>query len=96
MDVSSSRLVAVMKGALLVSSRVSVTPMVGLRRCCYRVWVRVREVLRPLWALRAGFPTGADHRLLALSVLGGRSWWRVMSLLGLPRVLLQVPGVGVV
>ena len=38
---------------------------------------------------------GADHRLPALSVLGGRSWWRVMSLVRLPRVLLQVSGVGV-
>ena len=61
--------------ALLVSSRVSVTPMVGRRRCCFRVWVRVREVFGLLWALRASFPAGADHPLLALSVLGGRSWW---------------------
>ena len=60
-------------GAPLVSSRVSVTPMVGQRRCCYGVWARVREVFGLLWALRAGFPAGADHRLLALSVLGGRS-----------------------
>ena len=96
MDVSSSRLVAVTAGALLVSSRVSVTPMVGRRRCCYRVWARVREIFGLLWALRAGFPAGADHRLLALSLLGGRSWWRVMSLVGLPGVLLQVLGVGVV
>ena len=82
--------------ALLVSSRVSVTPMVGPRRCSFRVWVRVREVFGLLWALRDGFPARADHCLLALSVLGGRSWWRVMSLVGLPRVLLQVLGVGVV
>ena len=82
--------------ALLVSSRLSVTPMVGRRRCCFWVFVRVREVFGLLWALRAGFPAGADHRLLALSVLGGRSWWSVMSLVGLPRVLLQVLGVGVV
>ena len=82
--------------ALLVSSWVSVTPMVGRRRCCFRVWVRVREVFGLLSALRTGFPAGADHRLLALSVLGGRSWWRVMSLVGLSRVLLQVFGVAVV
>ena len=60
------------------------------------MWVRVREVFGLFWALRAGFPAGADHRPLALSVLGGRSWWRVMSLVGLPQVLLQVLGVGVV
>ena len=96
MDVSSSRLVAVTAGALLVSSRVSVTPMVGWRRCCYRLWAPVREVFGLLWALRAGVPAGADHCLLALSVLAGRSWWMVMSLVGLPRVLLQVLGVGVV
>ena len=75
-------------GAPLVSTRVSVTPMVGRRRCCYRVWARVREVFWLLWALRAGFPAVADHRLLAPSVLRGRSWWRVMSLVGLPRVLM--------
>ena len=79
-----------------MSSWASVTPMVGRRRCCFWVWVRVREVFGLLWALSASFPAGADHRLLALSVLGGRSWWRVMSLVGLPRVLLQVLGVGVV
>ena len=83
-------------GALLVSSGMSVTPMVGQRRCCYRMSAQVREVFGLLWALRAGFPAGADCRLLALSVLGGRSWWRVMSLAGLPRVLLQVLHVGVV
>ena len=77
-------------------SPVSVTTMVGRRRCCCWVWVRVREVFGLLWALRVGFPAGADHRLPALSVLGGRSWWRLMSLLGLPRVLLQVSSVGVV
>ena len=82
--------------ALLVSSRVSVTLMVGWRTCCFWVWVRVLEVFGLLWALRAGFPAGADHHLLALSVLGGRSWGRVVSLVGLPRVLLQVLGVGVV
>ena len=70
--------------------------MVGRRRCCFSLWVRVREVFGLLWALRAGFPAGAVHHLLALLVLGGRSWWRVMSLVGLPRVLLQVLGVGVV
>ena len=82
--------------ALLVSSRVSVTPMVGRRRCCFWEWFRVPEVFGLLWALRAGFPAGAHHHILSLSVLGGRSWWRVMSLVGLPRVLLQVLGVGVV
>ena len=86
----------VMASALLVSSRVSVTPMVGRRRCCFWVWVRVREVFGLWWALRAGFPAGADNRLLAPSVLGGRSWWRVMSLVGLPRVLLKLLGVGAV
>ena len=79
-----------------VSSRVSVTLMVGWRRCCFWVWVRVREVFGLLWALRACFSVGADHRLLALSVLGGRAWWRVMSLVQLLRVLLQASGVGVV
>ena len=83
-------------GVLLVSSRVSVTPMVGQHRCTYRVRAQVREIFWLLWALRAGFPAGADHRLLALSVLRGRSWSRMMSLAGLPRVLLQVLGVGVV
>ena len=78
--------------ALLVSSRMSVTLMVGWRRCCFWVWVQVREVFWLLWALRAGFHAGADDCLLILSVLGGCSWWRVMSLVGLPRVLLQVFG----
>ena len=77
--------------ALLASSWVSVTPMMVWRRCCFWVW----EVFGLLCALGAGFPAGADHHLPALSVLGGRSWWRVMSLVGLPRVLLQVLGVGV-
>ena len=81
--------------ALWVSSQVSVILMLGRRRCCFWVWDRVREVFELLWALRAGFAAGADHRLLALSVFGGRSWWRLMSLVGLPRVLLQVSGVGV-
>ena len=72
-------------GALLVSSRVSMTPMLGRRRCCYQVRARVREVFGLLWALRAGFPAGADHHLLVLLVMGGRSRWRVMSLVGLPR-----------
>ena len=83
-------------GGAAVSSRLSVTLMVGQRGCCFWVWVRVREVLGLLWALRVGFPAGADHRLLALSALGGRSWWRVMSLVGFPRMLLQALGVGVV
>ena len=82
--------------ALLVSSRVSETPMVGRRSCCFRVWVRVREVFGLFWALRAGFPAGDDHRRLASSVFGGRFGWRVMSLVRLPRMLLQVLGVGVV
>ena len=85
-----------MGGGAAVSSRVSATMMVGRRRCCFWVWVRVREVFGLLWALRAGFPAGADHRLLALSALSGRSWWGVMSLVGFPRVLLQSLGVGVV
>ena len=67
--------------------------MVGQRRCCFWVWVRVREVFGPLWALRAGFSAGADHRLLALSALGGCSWWRVMSLVGFPWALLPILGV---
>ena len=81
--------------ALLVSSRLSVTLMVGRHRCCFWELVRVREVFVLLWALGAGFPAGDDHRLLALLVSGGRSWWRVVSLVGLPWVLLQVLGVGV-
>ena len=85
-----------MGGGASVSARVLVTLMVGRRRCCFRVWVRVREVFGLLWALRAGFPAGGDHRLLALSALGGRSWWRVMSLVGFRRPLLQALGVGVV
>ena len=56
MVVSSSR---------FVSFRVSVTLMVGRRRRCWWVWVRVWEVFGLFWALRAGFPAGADHRLLA-------------------------------
>ena len=60
------------------------------------MWVRVREVFGLLWALWDGSPAGVDHRHLALSVLGGRSWWRLMLLVGLPRVLLLVLGVGVV
>ena len=43
-----------------------------------------------LWAV-----VGAKGRV-ALWVLGGRSWSKVMSLVGLPLVLLQVFGVGVV
>ena len=62
MAVSSSR---------LVSSRVSVTLMVGRRRCCLWVWVRVREVFGLLRALRAGFPVGADHCLLAEGDVAG-------------------------
>ena len=103
-----------MARALLVSSRVSVTPMLGAvwvsrvsgvgvigdvdGRCCFWVCVRVRGVFGLLWALLAGFRAdpGEDHRRLALSVLAGRSWRRVISLVGLPRVLLQGLGVGVV
>ena len=48
--------------ALFVSSLVSVTPMVGRRRCCFWVWDRVREVFGLLWALRAGFPAGASKK----------------------------------
>ena len=85
-----------MGGSAVVYSRVSDTMMLGRRRCCFSVSVWVREVFGLLWALGAGFPAGADHRLLALSALGGRSWWGVMSLVGFPWVLLQVLGVGVV
>ena len=56
-------------------------------RCCFWVWVKVRGVFGLLWALLAGFPAGVDHR--RLSVPGGRSWRRVISLVGLPRVLVQ-------
>ena len=77
-----------------MSSRESVTLMVGRRSCCFRVWVQ--EVFGLLWALKVGFPAGADRRLLALLVLGGCSWCRVMSLVGLRRVLLHVLGVAVV
>ena len=125
-DDSSSRLVGVIARALLVSSRVSVTPMVGAvgvwhvsgvgvvggggvaggvtvdgvgdvdSRCCFSVWVRVGGVFGLLCALLAGFHAvpGDDHRRLALSVLGGRYWLRVIWLVGLPRVLLQGLGVG--
>ena len=34
-----------MSGGAAVSSRVSVTLMVGRRRCCFWVWVRVPEVV---------------------------------------------------
>ena len=85
-----------MGGGAAVSSGVSVTLMVGRPRCCFWVWVRVREVFALFWALRACFPAGADHRPLALSGFGGRSWWRVMSLVGFLRVLLQALGVVVV
>ena len=85
-----------MGGGAAVSSGVSLTLMLGRHRCCFWVWVRVRKVFGMLWALRAGFPAGADHCLLALSALDGRSWVRVMSLLEFPRVVLQALGVGVV
>ena len=100
-----------MMRALLVSSRVSVTAIVGAvwvwhvsgvgvlgsggvaggvtvdgvgdvdGRCCFLVWVRPRGFFGLLWALLAGLPTGpgGDHRRLFLSVLGGRSWRRVIS-----------------
>ena len=61
----------------------SVILMVGRRRRCFWVWVRVREVFGLSWALRAGFPAGAEHRLLAEGDVAG-------------GVLLQVLGVGVV
>ena len=58
-----------MGGGAAVSSRMSVTLMVGRRRCCFWVWVRVREVFGLLWALRAGF-------LLVLIIVFGpcRRW----------------------
>ena len=66
--------VVVVSSSRLVSSRVSVTLMAGRRRRCFWVWVRVREVFGLLWALRAGFPAGADHHLLAGGdVAGGLS-----------------------
>ena len=115
-----------MARALLVSSWVSVTPMVGPvwvshisgvgvvggggvaggvtvdgvgdvdGRCCFWVWVRVPVVFGLLWALLTGLPAGPgdDHRCPALLVLGCRSWRRVISLVGLPRPLLQGLGVG--
>ena len=60
------------------------------------MWVRVRRVFGLLWALLAGLPAGPgdDHLRLALSVLDGRFWRRVISLEGLLRVLLQSWGVG--
>ena len=85
-----------MAGSAAVSPWVSVTLMVGRGWCCFPVWVRVREVFALFWALRAGFPARADHRLLALLALGGRSWWRVNSLVGFLWVLLQDLGVSVV
>ena len=62
MVVSSSR---------FVSFRVSVTLMVGRRRRCWLVWVRVCEVFGLFWALWAGFPATADHRLLAKGDVAG-------------------------
>ena len=57
-----------------VSVPVSVTLMVGRRRRCWWVWVRVPEVFGLFWALWAGFPAGADHRLLGEGdVAGGLS-----------------------
>ena len=60
-------------------------------RCWFWVWV-----YGLLWALLAGLPSGPGgvYRLLVLSVLGGRSWQRVISLVGVLRVLLQGLGVG--
>ena len=54
-----------------VSFRVSVTLMVGRRRRCCWVWVPVWEVFGLFWALRAGFPAGADHCLLAEGDVAG-------------------------
>ena len=76
MVVSSSR---------FVSFRVSVTLMVGRRRRCWWVWVRVWEVFGLFWALWA-------FLLVLIMVF----WRRVVSLVGCPLVLLQVLGVGVV
>ena len=65
-------------------------------RCCFWVWVRVRGVFGLLWAPLASLPAGPgdDHRRLALSMFGGRPWRGVISLVGLPHVLLQGLGVG--
>ena len=57
-------------------------------RCCFWVLVGVQGVFGLLWALLAGFPADVHHRRLAVSVSAGRSWRRVISLVGLPQVLL--------
>ena len=65
-------------------------------RCWFWVWVRARGVFGLLWALLAGLPAGlrGDYRPLVLSVLGGRSWRRLISLVGVLRLLLQGVAVG--
>ena len=62
------------------------TLMVGRRRRCWWVWVRVWEVLGCFGRYGLAF-------LLVLIIV---FWRRVMSLVGCPLVLLQVLGVGVV
>ena len=64
--------------------------------CWFWVWVRARAVVGLLCALLAGLPadSGDVYRLFVLPVLGGRSWRRVISLVGVLRVLLQGLGVG--
>ena len=60
-------------------------------RCWFWVWVRARAVFGLLWELLAGSPAGPRgvYRLLVLSVLGGRSWCRVILLVGVLLVVLQ-------
>ena len=59
-----------------VSFRVSVTLMVGRRRRCWWVWVRVWEVFGLFWRYGLAF-------LLVLIIV---FWRRVVSLVGCPLV----------
>ena len=61
----------VVSSSTLVSFRVSVTLMMGRRRRCWWMWVRVWEVFGLFLAPWAGFPAGADHRLLAEGDVAG-------------------------
>ena len=60
------------------------------------MWVCARAVFGLLWALLASLPAGLGgvYRPLVLSVFGGRSWRRVISLVGVLRVLMQGLGAG--